>query len=46
MGDTPDLSAVRDFLVGLQGRICDALEAEDGEARFRGEEIEREGGGR
>ncbi|MBW2313836.1 MAG: oxygen-dependent coproporphyrinogen oxidase [Deltaproteobacteria bacterium] len=46
MGDTPDLSAVREFLVGLQTRICDALEAEDGEARFRGEEIEREGGGR
>jgi coproporphyrinogen III oxidase len=43
--DRPDLPAVRDWLLGLQDRICAALEAEDGSARFRREEIEREGGG-
>ena len=43
--DQPDLPAVRDWLQGLQDRICTALEAEDGEACFRRDEIRREGGG-
>lgn len=29
-----NISAVKDYLMGLQDRICAALEAEDGEARF------------
>ncbi len=29
-----DTAAVRDWLLGLQQRICDALEAEDGRGRF------------
>ena len=41
----PDLPAVHDYLEGLQSRICDALEALDGEARFRRERFERPGGG-
>ncbi len=32
-----DAAAVREYLIGLQGRICAELEAEDGAARFRGE---------
>ncbi|MHA7838389.1 MAG: oxygen-dependent coproporphyrinogen oxidase [bacterium] len=43
--DTPDLGGVRDFLQDLQSRICEELERLDGEARFRREEIPREGGG-
>ncbi len=43
--DRPDLAAVRDFLDGLQGRICGELEALDGELSFRREEIPRPGGG-
>jgi coproporphyrinogen III oxidase len=43
--ETPDLSAVRDFLDGLQSRICAGLETLDGTARFRREEIPRPGGG-
>jgi coproporphyrinogen III oxidase len=43
--DGPDLVAVREFLDGLQQRICDGLEGLDGEARFRREEIPRPGGG-
>lgn len=34
----PDPAAVDAYLTGLQGRICAALEAEDGAARFRGED--------
>jgi len=45
MNDEPDLGAVQVWLLGLQDRICEALEAEDGEARFTGERIERPGGG-
>jgi coproporphyrinogen III oxidase len=44
-GDGPDLAAVRTFLEGLQTRICADLEALDGEARFRREEMPRAGGG-
>ena len=40
----PDPAAVRDYLTGLQARICAALEAEDGGARFRGETFSDPGG--
>lgn len=36
---------VRDYLSDLQDRICAALEAEDGTARFVRDQIERPGGG-
>ena len=36
---------IRDYLLGLQNRICAMLEEEDGEARFEGEELARPGGG-
>ena len=42
----PDPAAVARYLEDLQDRICDALEAEDGESRFQREELDREGGGR
>jgi coproporphyrinogen III oxidase len=42
----PDTAAVRTYLLGLQDRICAAIEAEDGEASFQEESWERaEGGG-
>jgi coproporphyrinogen III oxidase len=40
-----DLDAVRDYLLGLQDRICDALEEADGAARFTEDAWQREGGG-
>lgn len=40
-----DVSAVREYLLGLQDTICHALEAEDGQARFRREVHEGERGG-
>ena len=43
--ELPDLAAVHDWLQAFQDRVCAALEAEDGEARFLREVIEREGGG-
>ncbi len=43
--DRPDAAAVRTFLDGLQARICESLEALDGEARFLREEFPRPGGG-
>lgn len=43
--DRPDPGAVRAFLDDLQARICEALEALDGEARFLREELPRPGGG-
>ena len=42
----PELAAVQEYLASLQDTICDAIEAEDGEAKFDRREIEREGGGR
>jgi coproporphyrinogen III oxidase len=43
---TPNTAAVRAYLLGLQDRICTAIEAEDGTGRFREESWERpEGGG-
>ena len=44
--DTPDVSAVKNYLLGLQQRICNELEQEDGVGRFAVDEWERaEGGG-
>ena len=43
--DSPDRSAVHDFLVALQERIVAALESLDGQAQFQREEIPRPGGG-
>lgn len=43
--DRPDAAAVRTFLDGLQARICESLEALDGEAKFLREEFPRPGGG-
>jgi len=40
-----DIAAVRAYLLGLQDRICSAIEAEDGEARFAEDSWERPGGG-
>jgi len=45
MSDQPDVQAVKAFLLDLQDRICSAIEAEDGEARFMEDNWEREGGG-
>ncbi len=42
----PQLEAVRSYLEQLQDSICDALEAEDGAARFDRRDIPRAGGGR
>ncbi len=41
MPDTPDIAAVRDYLAGLQDRICAALEAADGGACFRSDVWQR-----
>ncbi|RIK99316.1 MAG: oxygen-dependent coproporphyrinogen oxidase [Proteobacteria bacterium] len=45
MSATPDVATVRAHLVDLQDRICAALEAEDGEARFREDRFESATGG-
>jgi len=42
---TPEIEPVRTYLLDLQDRICAALEAEDGSARFREDAWERPGGG-
>jgi coproporphyrinogen III oxidase len=43
---TPDLNAVKTYLLGLQDRICAVLETEDGTARFQEDQWTRpEGGG-
>ncbi|MEF9982860.1 MAG: coproporphyrinogen III oxidase, partial [Glutamicibacter sp.] len=34
MAHIPDIDLVRDYLTGLQDRICTAIEAADGSARF------------
>jgi coproporphyrinogen III oxidase len=41
----PDPDAVRSYLLGLQGSICRALEAEDGAGRFSEDAWSRDGGG-
>lgn len=43
--DTPDINAVKAYLLDLQDRICAGLEAEDGQARFEQDNWDREGGG-
>ncbi len=45
MSGSIDLAAVRAYLLGLQDRICAAVEAEDGGARFAEDAWERPGGG-
>ncbi|MCD6061486.1 MAG: hemF [Moraxellaceae bacterium] len=42
---SPDVAAVKKFLLDLQDRICAMLEAEDGGARFRTDDWTREEGG-
>lgn len=41
----PDINAVREYLLGLQSSICEALEAIDGQAKFELDEWQREAGG-
>ena len=41
----PDIQAVKDYLLQLQDSICQALEQEDGQARFTEENWQREEGG-
>jgi coproporphyrinogen III oxidase len=41
----PAVAPVREYLLGLQQRICSALEAADGAARFEGEDLHGERGG-
>ncbi len=45
MSDTPDIDAIEAYLLGLQDRICDALEQADGSGRFREDAWKREAGG-
>ena len=42
----PNIQAVKDYLLGLQDRICAALEQEDGVGKFREDAWERQEGGR
>ena len=44
MSETPDIQAVKDFLLGLQDSICEALAKEDGKS-FAEDAWDREGGG-
>lgn len=43
--DATDVAAVKDYLMGLQDRICVALASADGQASFQEECWERPGGG-
>lgn len=43
--ETDRLKTAHDWLLSLQDRICAALEGSDGKAKFRRDEIPREGGG-
>ncbi|HTG35723.1 MAG TPA: oxygen-dependent coproporphyrinogen oxidase [Thermoanaerobaculia bacterium] len=45
MSDPVDIAAVREYLLGLQDRICAAVEVEDGGARFAEDAWQRQGGG-
>jgi len=45
MSERPDPASLRAFLLDLQDRICAALEAEDGAARFREQRFETPAGG-
>ena len=44
MPSPPDGTGFRNYLLGLQDRICQALEGADGTARFREEQLPGEGG--
>jgi len=41
----PDIQIVKNYLLDLQDRICAALEAEDGQAKFAEDRWDRAGGG-
>ena len=41
----PNIDAVKEYLLGLQDAICDALEKADGEGKFYQDEWQREEGG-
>jgi coproporphyrinogen III oxidase len=43
--ENPDVAAVRDYLLGLQRRVCAAVEQEDGAARFREDRWQRQSDG-
>jgi len=43
--ETPDIDAIKAYLLELQDCICAGLEEEDGEGRFREDSWQREGGG-
>lgn len=45
MTETVDIAAVKTYLMGLQDRICTALEAADGQSRFKQDNWSRAGGG-
>jgi coproporphyrinogen III oxidase len=45
LSDPVDIAAVREYLLGLQDRICAAVEVEDGGARFAEDAWQRQGGG-
>jgi coproporphyrinogen III oxidase len=46
MSSSPNIDAVKNYLLSLQDRVCRALESEDGTAHFREDPWERaEGGG-
>ena len=44
MNETPDINAVKSFLLTLQNNICRELEQEDGSACFIGDDWDRESG--
>ena len=44
MNNSPDIDAVKNYLLGLQDSICDALGKEDGQA-FKEDSWDRPGGG-
>ncbi len=43
--NTPDIHAVKNYLLGLQDRLCAALEQQDGQEKFREDRWERPAGG-
>jgi coproporphyrinogen III oxidase len=45
MSTAPSIDAVRDFLMGLQDRLCAALEGDDGQEHFRQDLWQRDEGG-
>ena len=45
MSNTPDVNAVKEYLLKLQNNICKELEAEDGQAKFIEDSWDREQGG-